>query len=60
METKRNVVPGLENLIDRYFPVLDHGFIAVKNYMGSDESIETAARTSYGHAAHASEPKLAA
>lgn len=47
--TNRKVVPGLENLIDRYFPVLDNGFLAVKDYMGSDEVIETAARTSYGH-----------
>jgi len=35
-------------MIDKYFPVLDHGFIALKDYMGSDEDIEQAARISYG------------
>lgn len=35
-------------MIDLYFPVLDHGFIALKDYMGSDEDIEQAARISYG------------
>jgi len=39
---------SIDKLVDRYFPVLDNGFIAVKEYMGSDTSIERAARTSYG------------
>jgi thymidylate synthase (FAD) len=34
--------------LDKYFPVLDHGFVALKDYMGSDEDIEQAARISYG------------
>jgi len=36
------------NLVDKYFKVLDDGFIALKDYMGSDESIERSARVSYG------------
>lgn len=35
-------------LVDLYWPVLDKGFCALKEYMGSDESIERAARVSYG------------
>lgn len=48
METKRRVIPAAEALLDRYFPILDHGFIALKDYMGGDEAIDEAARTSYG------------
>ena len=48
METKRLTIPGAEELLDRYFPVLDHGFVALKDYMGGDEGIDEAARTSYG------------
>lgn len=36
-------------LKDAYFPVLDYGFIALKDYMGGDEDIVEAARTSYQH-----------
>ena len=49
METKRITIPTAENLLNLYFPVLDHGFIALKDYMGSDESVEEAARTSYAY-----------
>ena len=38
----------MSELVDRYFPVLDHGFIALVDYMGSDASVERAARVSYG------------
>lgn len=31
-----------------YFPVLDHGFVALVDYMGGDADIVQAARTSYG------------
>jgi thymidylate synthase (FAD) len=48
MHTSRVVVPAAEEIIDRYFPVLDHGFVALKDYMGSDLAIEEAARASYG------------
>lgn len=37
----------MSELINKYFPVLDHGFVALKNYMGSDEAIEETARNSY-------------
>jgi thymidylate synthase (FAD) len=36
------------NLVNKYFPVLDQGFIALKEVMGDDASIEQAARVSYG------------
>jgi len=36
------------DILDKYFPVLDHGFIALKDYMGGDDSIVQAARVSYG------------
>lgn len=32
----------------RYYPVLDHGFVALVDYMGGDDAIVQAARTSYG------------
>jgi thymidylate synthase (FAD) len=32
-----------------YFPVLDHGFVALVDYMGTDACIERAARVSYGY-----------
>lgn len=34
--------------LDRYFKVLDHGFVALKDFMGDDLSIERAARVSCG------------
>lgn len=49
METKRPTIPAAEEILGGYFPVLDHGFIALIDYMGSDESIERAARVSYGY-----------
>ena len=49
METKRTVVPAAEEILGGYFPVLDHGFVSLIDYMGTDESIEQAARVSYGY-----------
>ncbi len=49
METKRTVVPAAEEILGGYFPVLDHGFVALIDYMGTDESIKQAARVSYGY-----------
>jgi thymidylate synthase (FAD) len=46
--TKRTVSPGAEEILGLYFPVLDHGFVALIDYMGTDEDIERAARVSYG------------
>jgi flavin-dependent thymidylate synthase len=47
--SKRPISPGAEDLLGLYFPVLDHGFVALVDYMGTDECIERAARVSYGH-----------
>jgi thymidylate synthase (FAD) len=49
METRRPTNPAAEEILGNYFPVLDHGFVALVDYMGSDESIERAARVSYGY-----------
>ncbi|RMG64245.1 MAG: FAD-dependent thymidylate synthase [Calditrichaeota bacterium] len=45
---ERVVVPEMEAILGRRFPVLDQGFIRVVDYMGSDASIVQAARVSYG------------
>ena len=47
--TRRPVSPGAEEILGKYFPVLDHGFVSLVDYMGTDESIERAARVSYGY-----------
>jgi thymidylate synthase (FAD) len=47
--TRRSTSPGAEEILGLYFPVLDHGFVALVDYMGSDGDIERAARVSYGH-----------
>jgi thymidylate synthase (FAD) len=47
--TKRPTIPSAEEILGGYFPVLDHGFVALVDYMGSDEDIERAARVSYGY-----------
>jgi len=49
METKRPTNPAAEEILGGYFPVLDHGFVALVDYMGGDEDIERAARGSYGY-----------
>ncbi len=46
--TRRTVSPGAEEILGLYFPALDHGFVALVDYMGTDEDIERAARVSYG------------
>lgn len=46
--TKRLTIPGAEELLGLYFPVLDHGFVALVDYMGGDDSVVQAARVSYG------------
>ena len=40
--------PQLDKLIGTKIPILDHGFIIVRDYMGVDRSIADAARVSYG------------
>jgi thymidylate synthase (FAD) len=46
--TLRTTVPAMEKILFRRFPVLDHGFVRVVDYMGGDESVVQAARVSYG------------
>jgi len=41
-------VPEAEKIIDKEISCLDHGFVRLVDYMGSDESIVQAARVSYG------------
>jgi thymidylate synthase (FAD) len=48
-ETRRPISPGAEEILGLYFPVLDHGFVALVDYMGTDACIERAARVSYGY-----------
>lgn len=46
--TKRPTVPAAEEIFGLYFPVLDHGFVSLVDYMGGDSAIEQAARVAYG------------
>ncbi len=48
LKMKRVEVPAANELIGKKFEVLDHGFVALVDYMGSDSSIVQAARVSYG------------
>jgi thymidylate synthase (FAD) len=52
-------VPELDAVLGRPFPVLDHGFIRVIDYMGADESIVQAARVSYGTGTRSSSDDVA-
>lgn len=47
-KTQRVTVPALEEILYEPIPLLDHGFVRVIDYMGTDESIVQAARVSYG------------
>jgi thymidylate synthase (FAD) len=49
METRRSTIQAAEEILGGYFRVLDHGYVALVDYMGSDEDVESAARVSYGH-----------
>lgn len=49
MSSKRPASPGAEEILGLYFPVLDHGFVSLVDYMGTDQCIERAARVSYGY-----------
>ncbi|GIW41712.1 MAG: flavin-dependent thymidylate synthase [Candidatus Binatia bacterium] len=46
--TRRVTVPALEEILYLPFPVLDHGFVRVVDYMGDDSAVVQAARVSYG------------
>lgn len=41
-------VPEAEAILDKEYPVLDHGFIRLVDYMGGDSRIVASARVSYG------------
>ena len=47
-QTNRVISSGLENILNKRFDMLDHGFIRVVDYLGNDSSIVQAARVSYG------------
>ncbi|MDR3179549.1 MAG: FAD-dependent thymidylate synthase [Holosporaceae bacterium] len=47
-ESVRMSSPELEKVLYKLIPVLDHGFVRVIDYMGTDASIVQAARVSYG------------
>ena len=47
-KTFRPVVTEVEKILYKDFPVLDHGFIRVVDYMGDDQAVVQAARVSYG------------
>ena len=42
------IVPEAEELLDKEFKVLDHGFVRLVDYLGGDARIVQAARVSYG------------
>lgn len=46
--TYRDISPELEAILYEPIPVLDHGFVRVVDYMGTDSAIVQAARVSYG------------
>src|SRR4029450_2639532 len=48
--TRRAISPDLEEVLYQPFPVLDHGFVRVIDYMGDDAAVVQAARVSYGRA----------
>ncbi|HVU03767.1 MAG TPA: FAD-dependent thymidylate synthase [Polyangiaceae bacterium] len=48
-ETGRPTSEAAEQILGKYFPVLDHGFVSLVDYMGTDECVERAARVSYGY-----------
>lgn len=48
-QIERLHVEELDEILGWKFPVLDHGFVRVVDYMGDDTSIVQAARVSYGN-----------
>ncbi len=42
------IVPAAEEILDKEYPVLDHGFVRLVDYLGSDQRIVQSARVSYG------------
>ncbi|HDP99560.1 MAG TPA: FAD-dependent thymidylate synthase [bacterium] len=48
MDIERPSLPQLDKILGEEFPCLDHGFVRLIDYMGSDQAIVQAARVSYG------------
>ncbi len=48
LPTRRPISQALEEALYEAFPVLDHGFVRVVDYMGDDAAVVQAARVSYG------------
>lgn len=42
------VVPAAEEILDKEFPVLNHGFVRLVDYLGGDDRVVQSARVSYG------------
>ena len=42
------IIPEAEEILDKEFKVLDHGFVRLVDYMGGDQRIVQSARVSYG------------
>lgn len=47
-KTLRPTSQGAESVLGKVFPVLNHGYIVLRDYMGNDSEIANAARISYG------------
>ncbi len=45
---EKTINPQLNEILGKEFACLDHGFVRLMDYMGTDESIVQAARVSYG------------
>lgn len=50
---RRAAAPALDAILGHAFPVLDHGFVRVIDYLGNDDAIVQMARTSYGEGTQA-------
>ena len=46
-QTKRPTSPYMESILYQQFPILDHGFIQLVDYLGDELSVVNAARISY-------------
>jgi len=53
---ERTTNPQLDEILGKEFPCLDHGFVRLIDYMGSDEAIVQAARVSYGKGTKKNQP----
>jgi thymidylate synthase (FAD) len=45
---EKTIVPALDEILGKKFPVLDDGFVRLIDYLGDDAAIVQAARVSYG------------